>query len=136
MLTPARRRGVEILDEADVDPTVVVRSLGDVVRSNALFGGRRAVLRALAPLFRAAAGTELTLLDVGTGLGDIPWHARQLAARHDVRLSTLGVDLSEPLVRAARARTDLVARADALALPFADATAAPLRGAGGGSAVA
>ena len=32
MLTPTRRRGVEILDLPDVDPEVVTRSLGDVAR--------------------------------------------------------------------------------------------------------
>ncbi len=119
-LTPERRRGVEILDEPGVEPAVVVRSLRDVARSNALFGGRRAVLRALVPLFRAAAGGELSLLDVGTGLGDIPWHARRLAERMDVRLRTVGVDLAEPLARASRERTGLAVCADAFALPFAD----------------
>ena len=120
MLTPRRRRGVELLDVPGVDPAVVVRSLRDVSRSNTLFGGRRAVLRALAPVLRAAAGTELTLLDVGTGLGDIPWHARRLAERLGVRLRTVGVELSEPLARASAARTDLAVRADAFALPLAD----------------
>ena len=119
-LTPARRRGVEILDEPGVEPGVGVRSLRDGARSNALFGGRRAVLRALAPTVRAAAWGELTLLDVGTGLGDIPWHARRLAARLGVRLRTVGVDLAEPLARASRARTELAVCADAFALPFAD----------------
>jgi SAM-dependent methyltransferase len=119
-LTPARRRGVEILDEPGVDAAVVVRSLRDVARSNTLFGGRRAVLRALVPTFRAATGGELSLLDVGTGLGDIPWHARRLAARLGVRLRTVGVDLAEPLARASRPRTQLAVCADAFALPFAD----------------
>ena len=35
MLTPPRRRGVEILDLPGVDPEVVTRSLGDVARCNA-----------------------------------------------------------------------------------------------------
>ena len=120
MLTPARRRGVEIIDDPGLDAATIVRSLRDVARSNALFGGRRAVLLALEPTFRAAAGAALTLLDVGTGVGDIPWHARRLATRHGVRLRTVGVELNEPLARASAARTDLSVRADAFALPLAD----------------
>jgi SAM-dependent methyltransferase len=120
VLTPARRRGVELLDEPGVDPAVVVRSLRDVARSNALFGGRRAVMGALVPTFRAAAGAELTLLDVGTGLADIPWHARRLAARYGVRLRTVAVDRSAALARASAARAELSVQADAFALPFVD----------------
>jgi SAM-dependent methyltransferase len=120
---PARRRGVEILDEPGVDDATVVRSLRDVARSNALFGGRRAVLRAVDDALAALGGArEATLLDVGTGMGDIPAQARQLAGRRGVRLTTFGVELSEPLARAARGRVDGVARADAFALPFADAS--------------
>jgi hypothetical protein len=64
--TPARRRGEERIDDPALDPGVLVRSLEDVARSNALFGGRRAVLAALAPAL-GPAGSALTLLDVGTG---------------------------------------------------------------------
>jgi SAM-dependent methyltransferase len=117
---PARRRGVEYLDEPGIDGATVVRSLGDVARSNALFGGRRAVLAAVGD---ALAGLrEASLLDVGTGLGDIPLHARRLAERRGVRLTTVGVELSEALARAARARVGHAVRADAFALPFADAS--------------
>ena len=48
MLTPSRRRGHEFLDDPAIDAALVVRSLTDVARANALFGGRRAVLRAVA----------------------------------------------------------------------------------------
>ncbi|MDF1506122.1 methyltransferase domain-containing protein, partial [Roseisolibacter sp. H3M3-2] len=121
IFTPrARRRGVEYLDEPGVDGATVVRSLADVARSNALFGGRRAVLGAVADALDGVR--EATLLDVGTGMGDIPFHARRLAERRGVRLATVGVELSEPLARAARARVGDVVRADAFALPFADAS--------------
>ncbi len=123
MLTPARIRGREYLDEPGIDGATVVRSLRDVARSNTLFGGRRAVLRALdaampgLPTDRAA-----TLLDVGTGVGDIPFHARRLARRRGVRLETLGLELSEPLARASRARVGHAIVGDGFRLPFADAS--------------
>jgi SAM-dependent methyltransferase len=126
VLTPARRRGEELIDDPAIDGATIVRSLEDVARSNALFGGRRAVLAALAPALaeaRAAArGAALTLLDVGTGLGDIPWHARRLAERAGVRLATFGVELSAPLAAASRARVTASVCADAFRLPFADAS--------------
>jgi SAM-dependent methyltransferase len=117
--TPARRRGEERIDDPALDPGVLVRSLEDVARSNALFGGRRAVLAALAPAL-GPAGSALTLLDVGTGLGDIPRRARALAERRGVRLAAVGVELSFALARASRAATDASVCADAFALPFAD----------------
>jgi SAM-dependent methyltransferase len=124
VLTPRRRRGHEYLDEPGIDGAVVVRSLRDVARSNTLFGGRRAVLRAVDDALPALAshGDVATLVDVGTGLGDIPLHARRLAARRGVRLTTGGVELSEPLARASRDRVGHAVLADGFALPFADAS--------------
>ncbi len=117
-LTPPRRRGAEHIDDPALGDATLVRSLEDVARSNALFGGRRAVLAALAPAL--APGAALTLLDVGTGLGDIPLHAGRLAARRGARLATVGLELSFALARASRARTTASVCADAFALPFPD----------------
>ena len=122
VLTPRRRRGREILDDPDVPPHLVERSLRDVALANRLFGGSRAVLVELAPVFDqlAARGGTGALLDVGTGLGDIPAAARALAARRGVALTTIGLDAAEALSRASRARTALSVCGSALALPFAD----------------
>ena len=120
LLTPARRRGVEILDAPDVDPALVERSLRDVALANRLFGGASAVLAELAPVFETlrAAGSDATLLDVGTGLGDIPAAAIGAAARRGLRLQTIGLDAAEELARASRGRTNLSVCGSALALPF------------------
>lgn len=124
-LTPARRRGEEHIDDPSLDGATTVRSLEDVARSNALFGGRRAVLAALDDLWAGAPGAAppgaaLSLLDVGTGVGDIPWHARRRAARRGARLETYGVELNPVLAAASRARVGGAVCADAFALPFAD----------------
>jgi ubiquinone/menaquinone biosynthesis C-methylase UbiE len=118
-LTPQRRRGVEIIDDPNIDPWLVTRSLADVARANTLFGGRRAVLREIEPLL-GASGSSATLLDVGTGLGDIPGRARARAARAGVELRTVGLDSAEELARASRARGGWSVCGDALRLPFAD----------------
>lgn len=127
LLTPTRRRGKEFLDEAGIDPGVVRRSLADVSLANALFGGTRAVLRELARALgddrcvrRDATRAATSLLDVGTGMGDIPASARLLARSRGIALETVGLDIAQTLVTASRARVDEVVRGDAIALPFRD----------------
>jgi SAM-dependent methyltransferase len=113
-----RPPGAEILDAPDVDPALAERSLRDVMRANALMGGTRAVMReleAIVPLLPKRA----TLLDVGTGLGDIPLRARAVVAGHGITLDTVGLEASEWLARASRSATASAVVGDGRALPFA-----------------
>lgn len=119
LLTPKRRRGVEILDDPRTEARVITRSLADVARSNALFGGTSAVLAELEDAF-ALVGPRATLLDVGSGVGDIPERARLRAERFRIDLATFGLDSAEPLAAASGARTTAAVRGNALALPFPD----------------
>lgn len=119
LMTPRRRRGVEYLDEPGIDPRVVRRSLDDVARSNALFGGTRAVLEELRLAF-PELGTRATLLDVGGGIGDIAAGARDLARSRGIELTPFVLDRAEALAAASRARVGNGVRAHALALPFAN----------------
>lgn len=116
-LTPARRRGVEWLD-VDLDPALQRRSHRDIALANRLFGGIRAVHAELAPWLRQS-GPVATLLDVGTGTGDIPDRLRRLAASHNVLLQVFGLDGRIELVKATREWPVAGVCADALALPFA-----------------
>ncbi len=121
MLTPARARGHEMLDAPDADPALALRSLRDVALANRLFGGRHAVLSALDTIWRDSADQATwTLLDIGTGLGDIPAAAARLAARRGVGLSSIGLERIVPIAAAASARCHSVCCASAFALPFAD----------------
>jgi SAM-dependent methyltransferase len=124
-----RSSSAEILDDPNVDAAARRRSLRDVERSNLLFGGRRAVMLALRPLFdglveRSPAAARLspsaTLLDVGTGRADLPWRAREIARRRGLALRTIAVDGTFGLVAAARHRVNDAVCGDALALPLAD----------------
>ena len=125
----------ELLDDPAIDPADRERSLRDVERSNILFGGRRAVMLALRPLFddmartsrsRAAPSSpgsrrpDASLLDVGTGRADLPWRAREIARRRGLALRTVAIDGAFSLVAAARHRVNDAVCADALALPLAD----------------
>ena len=118
-LTPERRRGVEILDDPATPDAVRARSMADIERSNALFGGTRSAIDALCVVIPQLP-PEATLLDVGTGTSDIPRNAAQVAASAGVRLQVLGIDISESLARSAARRLAGVAVAHALRLPIAD----------------
>src|SRR6266699_6833806 len=105
ILTPPRKRGFEFLDSPDIDPNIVRRSLADVARANTLFCGissaRDELMDALEDVPRDA-----TLLDVGTGLGDIPCRAKEEARRNGVELTTIGLDAAAELAEASKCSVD------------------------------
>jgi SAM-dependent methyltransferase len=119
LLTPRRRRGVELLDDPLVSPEVMTRSMRDVELANHIFGGMRAAMVELEPAL-AGFTKSATLLDVGTGAGDIAQEARAAAARQRVSLKTIGFDSSKTLLSGHRERNDCVVVGNALQLPFAD----------------
>jgi len=119
LVTPPRRRGVEYLDEPGVDPRIVRRSHADVALANALFGGTRAVLLELEGVL-SELPPNATLLDVGSGVGDIAAQARELARHRRRDLSLITIDMAETLAAASRANTGNAVRGDAAALPFAN----------------
>jgi len=119
LLTPRRRRGVEYLDSPDVDPTIVTRSLADVARANALFGGTSCAIEEVKQALDGV-GSVATLLDVGTGLGDIPRRAREIAHQQGVQLTTIGLDAAAALAKASKSSVSFPVCGDALRLPFAN----------------
>jgi ubiquinone/menaquinone biosynthesis C-methylase UbiE len=121
MLVPSRRRGSEILDDPATDPAIRERSLHDVRRSNVLLGGLRAALAEVARLL-PSLGPNGTLLDVGTGLADIPTAARERARKEGVALVVFGVDGAESLCRLTTRMLDGGVCADVRDLPFPDAS--------------
>ena len=122
MFAPARRRGTEMLDDPGSDPALALRSLHDIAKANLLFGGRRAVVRELRRRMARQTGPVRLLLDIGTGLGDIPAASRRAAASARVDLRTIGLELAPALARAARPACNFTVVGDALHLPFADAS--------------
>jgi len=121
MLVPSRRRGYEVLDDPATDPALRERSLRDVRRANTVLGGTNAVLSELSRML-PTLGVSCSLLDVGTGLADIPSAARRKAARRGVALTAFGVDEAETLARVTGRLLDGSACADARRLPFADSS--------------
>jgi SAM-dependent methyltransferase len=117
----ARRRG-ELLDDPAADGGTVTAALADVARSNRLLGGSRAAIAALSRYYGGdgSARAALTLLDVGTGVGDIPVAAAASARARGVALRLLGVDRHPAAARAARANGVPTAVAEATHLPLRD----------------
>jgi ubiquinone/menaquinone biosynthesis C-methylase UbiE len=109
----------ELLDGEIVDDETRLRALRDVARANAVFGGARAALSELWTVL-GPQSPAASLLDVGTGAGDIAALASRHARARGVALDVIGIDLSPVLAKfAAGAGTPTVC-GDALALPFAD----------------
>jgi 2-polyprenyl-3-methyl-5-hydroxy-6-metoxy-1,4-benzoquinol methylase len=121
VLVPRRHRGFEHLDDPRTDPALRERSLRDVRRANTLLGGAWAVMRELWRV-QPVPGAPMTMLDVGTGLADIPARARRGAGRRGVTLTAFGVDEAEVLALRGAALLDGSVCADARHLPFGDAS--------------
>jgi predicted nicotinamide N-methyase len=100
LLTPL---GDELLDHPDADPQTVETSLYHIARSNRWFGGWWAVRRGLSRVLAGVPeGTTLTLLDVGTGTGDLPCRAVEWARRRGITLVPIGVERHRTAARLAR----------------------------------
>ena len=121
--------GAELLDDPHAAPGAVRAQLADIARLNRLFGGTRAVVNALEPFLRTAGetageggrgngGERWTLLDVGTGCGDIPCAAAARARRYGITLSLVGIERIPAAARLAQAAGLTVVLADGGALPL------------------
>ena len=98
-------RGKELLDRPDADPTLVAESLRNIARANRWFGGTAAVRFGLRRTMNGVpAGSTLSLLDLGTGLGDLPRAAVQWGAARGIRLIPVGVELNRAAAVLARKR--------------------------------
>lgn len=111
--------GTELLDDRTADAAAVTESLHHLARSNRWFGGVAAAKAGVNRVLADRRPPALSLLDIGTGQGDIP---RALAAwlrRRGTRLEAVGVDWHRAAAPLARANGVRVAVADAFQLPFA-----------------
>jgi predicted nicotinamide N-methyase len=114
------RIGAELLDNPDADPGTVAESLRNIARANRWFGGAAAVRFGLRrTVGNLPPGSTLTLLDLGTGLGDLPAIAVRWGAARGIRIVPVGLELN-------RAAARLAQRAG-LAVAVACAGAPPIR---------
>jgi SAM-dependent methyltransferase len=119
-MTPTRfpPPGTEALDSRVCDARVARATLRDIAVANWLFGGRAAVRYGVRTLLAGVpVGSQLTLLDVGAGNGDI---ARYLVRHAGTRatLRPLAVDWHPEAARLCHAAGIAAVVGDAAALPF------------------
>jgi SAM-dependent methyltransferase len=114
--------GTELLDDPGADPAIVARSLRNIARANWWFGGWAAVRHGLGQVLEghATPGPPLTLLDVGTGMGDLPCHAVRWAARRGLAIRPLGLDRHTAAARLATGQSVPTAVGCGGELPFRD----------------
>ena len=95
--------GGELLDDLAADPTAVVASLRHIEQANRWFGGAAALRFGVGRALAGHPPGTVTVLDVGTGCGDLPLHLAQWAARRQWDLCPIGVERHPVAARAARA---------------------------------
>lgn len=122
-LTPPQRDRAELLDQKRGAAREVEKSLRDIARINRFLGGAAVVERELWPLL--AGRKAATILDVGTGSGDIPRALVAAGRKRGVALTVIAADLLESHLRVAQKdgapfETVHPLGADAFALPLRD----------------
>ncbi|MGH7589820.1 MAG: methyltransferase domain-containing protein [Gemmatimonadales bacterium] len=116
---PAFAAGHELLDGPDADPARVTTSLRNIARANRWFGGTWAALHGIDRVLGTVAAGRATLLDIGTGAGDVPRAAARHVRRRGTTLRTIGLERHPAAARLARGDTLDVVLGCAGALPFA-----------------
>jgi len=111
--------GTELLDDWTADAAEVETSLGNIARANRLFGGLAAVRRGLAQVIQPSYRGPLTVLDVGTGAGDVPAMVQRWLGRRGVRVRSFGLERHPAAARMARASGLWTVLGCGGALPFA-----------------
>lgn len=95
--------GREALDDPAAPAPLVRRMLTDIARLNRVGGGHGALHRALAHVLpERGAPAPLTLLDIGTGAGDLPRAAVRWAARRGIPLRAVGLERHRTAARLAQ----------------------------------
>ncbi len=107
MSTPIGQRlegAVERLDAPDADPREVAASLDDLARINRLLGGTRLTVWALERLLAGRGRGPLTLLDAGSGGGDMAAALAAWARRQGFEPHVIAVDASPAITGLAAER--------------------------------
>ena len=124
-LVPPQRNREELLDLHAGSRDEVLRSLRDIARINTFLGGTQLSINAIFSLLENAQTTSATVLDIGTGIGDIPFQLQRKATKRVWKIQTFGLDINARHLEIAREELPreagvLLLQGDAFRLPFAD----------------
>lgn len=122
--TPCRRDEPELMDAPGLAEAEVIAAYEVLRRVNHQLGNRRSLLREL----RRSLGEDhldagpLSLLDLGSGSGDLPRDLRDFLRGRGVACEAIALDRDPTAVALAARRSLIAIRGDALRLPFPDCT--------------
>jgi len=108
----------EILDSESCPSADAEASLRDLVNINRWFGGVATTRKLIERVAEATGQKHFSLLEVAAGLGDVPRAAARQLARKGITLDITDLDRFPSHLQ----RGHLAVAADALALPFRDAS--------------
>jgi ubiquinone/menaquinone biosynthesis C-methylase UbiE len=121
-LTPGRRNEPELMDAPGLPEAEVAAAYQVLEKVNQQLGNLRSMRRELRR-FLAEEGpgvARVTLLDLGSGSGDIPRALREALANRAIAGITIALDHAPTALKLARRDPLEVVRGDALRLPFGD----------------
>jgi ubiquinone/menaquinone biosynthesis C-methylase UbiE len=116
---------LEMMDQPDADPEMLMDDLRNLRIINRYFGGLSALQNALVPIaMKTKAGEVATILDLATGSGDQPVSLAKAFRRLGKRVQITAVDRNEIMLEAARQYASgyheiQFERRDILDLPYA-----------------
>lgn len=121
---PPRSGEAEWIDLPETPFEDVLRAMEDVARINALLLTYPILIGVLQRLATFPADRPLRILDVATGLGDIPIALVEWARKRGAAIEVVGLDLNARILAMAADRVKdhseiTLVEADALAMPFA-----------------
>jgi SAM-dependent methyltransferase len=126
LIPPARSNKTELLDTGQHNPTELAENFRDIRRVNRLLGGTSAVLRELPPLLDPIPQDRpVTILDLATGIADIPLAIVHWTNRHGRNVQIVASDASAEILNLAARETSTIpeislAQYDARSVPLPD----------------
>ena len=113
----------ELMDAPVLDPAMLAGDLRNLRAMNRFLGGSRALICGLKQLLREEKLRSFSMLDVGTGSGDIPTAIARWSRRREVKLRIVALEAQFIIASIAAAETTdfpeiSVIQSDAAALPF------------------
>ena len=103
-LLSRRANAPEMMDDFSITDERLENALLELRQVNRFLGGYGALLAELRPLLRARMGRELAILDLGTGIADIPEVIVRWGERKGVHIHVTAVDANDATVVYARER--------------------------------
>ncbi len=91
------------MDDLALEESVLIRGLDELAAVNRWLGGYGPSIAGVRRLLPAGAH-RLSLLDVGTGGGDVACRLQRWAAHRDLEMRIRGIDLSPAIIEHARSR--------------------------------